>query len=82
MPNKLVINEFFFSQIDLKLFNEMIIVSCVITESEDDADTTPVVVKVTRETQLPDFGQSPIGSQHSEQSDQEMPRNGMSAGMA
>lgn len=48
-------------------------------ESEDDADTTPVVVKVTREAQLPDFGQSPIGSQHSERSDQETPRNAMSA---
>ncbi|XP_048750876.2 centrosomal protein POC5-like [Ostrea edulis] len=48
-------------------------------ESEDDADTTPVVVKVTRESELPDFGQSPIDSQHSELSDQETPRNTRSA---
>lgn len=60
----------------------MFTVFSLITESKDDADTTPVVVKVTREAQLPDFGQSPIGSQHSEQSDQETPRNAMSAGKA
>ncbi|XP_062579270.1 centrosomal protein POC5-like [Saccostrea cucullata] len=48
-------------------------------ESEDDPDTTPVVVKITRESQLPDFGQSPINSQLSEQSDPETPRNEMSA---
>lgn len=60
----------------------MFTVFSLITESEDDADTTPVVVKVTREAQLPDFGQSPIGSQHSEQSDQDTPRNAMSAGKA
>lgn len=52
----------------------------IFTESEDDADTTPVVVKVTRESELPDFGQSPIDSQHSELSDQETPRNTRSAG--
>nr|XP_022312821.1 centrosomal protein POC5-like isoform X1 [Crassostrea virginica] len=49
------------------------------SESEEDGDTTPVVVTVTREAQLPDFGQSPINSQHSEQSDQETPRNSISA---
>lgn len=50
------------------------------SESEEDGDTTPVVVTVTREAQLPDFGQSPINSQHSEQSDQETPRNSISGG--
>ena len=50
------------------------------SESEEDGETTPVVVTVTREAQLPDFGQSPINSQHSERSDQETPRNSISAG--
>lgn len=81
MPNNLIITlNYLFSHVDLILFKQNVF--SLITESEDDADTTPVVVKVTREAQLPDFGQSPIGSQHSEQSDQETPRNAMSAGKA
>ena len=55
---------------DIKVFKSNVVFNIPFFFSSDNSmtDTNPIIVKITRETGLPDFGgQSPIGSKHEDE---------------